>query len=83
MLSQANESHVYRKEWNMAIEHARGMSSKRGFIIPVLIDDVDLYDDVLDLPDGLKAHNALSLSLGCTIEDIAQGILNRVNELAK
>lgn len=83
MLSQANESHVYRKEWNMAIEHARGMSSKRGFIIPVLVDDIDLYDDVLDLPDGLKAHNALSLSQEYTIEDIAQGILNRVNELAK
>lgn len=83
MLSQVHESHVYRKEWNMAIEHARGMGSKRGFIIPVLLDDVDLYDDMLDLPDALKAHNAISLTTECTMADIARNILDRVNDLAK
>ena len=83
MLSQVNESHVYRKEWNMAIEHSRGMGSKRGFIIPVLLDDVDLYDESLDLPNELKVHNALSLSENCSIADIAQSVLDRVNELAK
>lgn len=83
MLSQVNESHVYRKEWNMAIEHSRGMGSKRGFIIPVLLDDVDLYDESLDLPNELKTHNALSLSGSCTVADIAQSVLDRVNGLAK
>lgn len=83
MLSQVNESHVYRKEWNMAIEHSRGMGSKRGFIIPVLLDDVDLYDESLDLPNELKTHNALSLSESCTMADIAQCVLDRVNGLAK
>lgn len=83
MLSQVNESHVYRKEWNMAIEHSRGMGSKRGFIIPVLLDDVDLYDESLDLPNELKTHNALSLSESCTMADIAQSVLDRVNGLAK
>lgn len=83
MILQANESHVYRKEWNMAIEHTRGMGSKRGFIIPVILDDVDMYDDVLDLPDALKSHNAISLISDFTMVDLAQVVLNRVNDLAK
>ncbi len=83
MLSQVNESHVYRKEWNMAIEHSRGMGGKRGFIIPVLIDDVDLYDETLDLPAELQTHNAVSLTPDFTMNDIAQCVLDRVNDLAK
>lgn len=83
MLTQVNDSRVYRKEWNMAIEHAKGMGSRRGFIIPVLLDNVDLYDDKLDLPERLKVHNAISLSSENTMADIAQSILERVNDLAR
>lgn len=81
--SQVNESHVYRKEWNMAIEHAKGMGGKRGFIIPVCIDDIDLYNNNLDLPDGLKSHNALSVKGDIPFSVAADCILERVNSLAK
>lgn len=81
--SQVFESHVYRKEWNMAIEHAKGMGSKRGFIIPVCADNIDLYDNDLDLPDGLKSHNALYINDKADLSEIASKIMDRVNDLAR
>ena len=81
--SQVYESHVYRKEWNMAIEHAKGMGSKRGFIIPICIDNIDLYENSLDLPDSLKSHNALYIKENDDLSDIASNIMDRVNGLAK
>lgn len=62
MKEQVNDSKVYRKEWNIAIDHARGMSPGRGFIIPICIGEVDmLYKDELDIPMELVAHNATTL----------------------
>lgn len=83
MISQANESHVYRKEWNMAIEHAKGMGSKRGFIIPVSINELNIYDSKLDLPEGLTAHNSLCLNCDADYEIVAESILKRINDLSK
>lgn len=83
MKSQAHESHVYRKEWNMAIEHAKGMGSKRGFIIPVSLDGVDINDEGLDLPEGLTCHNAISIIEESDFDNAAKEVLKRINDLSK
>ena len=82
MRAQIHESHVYRKEWNMAIEHANGMATNRGFIIPILLDDINIYDETLGIPEKLKNANAKSIAES-SVDDIAQYMLNRVNDLAK
>jgi hypothetical protein len=83
MISQVNESHVYRKEWNMAIEHAKGMGSRRGFIIPIALDNTNFYDQRLDLPDGLTGHNALTIASDEDYTLVADEILKRINDLSK
>jgi len=83
MKTQVNESHVYRKEWKMAIRHADGMGSRRGFIIPVSLDGIDFYDQNLDLPEGLIGHNALTVGEDENFSSVAVEILKRINELAK
>ena len=85
MKSQTNESHVYRKEWNMAIEYAKGMGSRRGFIIPVELDGIDIHTErkQLDLPDELPGHNALSISSDTDYMFVANEILKRINDLSK
>lgn len=82
MKAQIHESHVYRKEWNMAIEHASGMATNRGFIVPILLDDINIYDETLGIPEKLKNANAKSIAES-SVDDIAQYMLNRVNDLAK
>lgn len=85
MKSQTNESHVYRREWNMAIECAKGMGSRRGFIIPVALDGIDIHAErkQLDLPDELPGHNALSISSETDYMSVANEILKRINNLSK
>lgn len=85
MKNQINESHVYRKEWNIAIEHSKGMGSRRGFIIPVTLEGVDIYVDrkELDLPDELHGHNALTIKSPEDYDSIACEVLKRINELTK
>lgn len=96
MKNQVNDSKVYRKEWNIAIEHAKGMGPNRGFIIPVCIGDESLmYGSDLDLPVELTSHNAARLqeeqesgrSLNISMEEdyntIAERILKRLNGLVK
>ncbi|MGM9842441.1 MAG: toll/interleukin-1 receptor domain-containing protein [Candidatus Limisoma sp.] len=83
MKSQTLESHVYRKEWNIAIEHARGMGARRGFIIPMATDGVDLYDPALDLPDELTAHHALTISSDADYDMVSETINQRICELYK
>lgn len=85
MKEQTTESHVYRKEWNMAIDHAKGMGSRRGFIIPVALDNIDIYRDrkKLDLPNQLTGHNAMKISSDDDYVLVANKILHRINELSK
>lgn len=85
MKSQTTESHVYRKEWNMAIDHSKGMGSRRGFIVPVVLDGIDIHAErkVLDLPDELPEHNALSISTNDDYSYVSAEILKRINSLAK
>ena len=83
MEAQIYESHVYRKEWNMAIEHASGMTPNRGFIVPILLDDIDVYDTTLGIPAQLRDRHAQKSLSQYSMEEIAQDILNRVNDLAK
>lgn len=85
MKSQTKESHVYRKEWNMAIEYAKGMGSRRGFIIPVALDGIDIHAErkQMDLPDELPGHNALSISSEADYLSVAGEVLKRINDLSK
>lgn len=81
MKAQIHESHVYRKEWNMAIEHASGMTPNRGFIVPILLDDININDATLGIPKIIRDANAKSIA-EYSVDDIAQYMLNRVNDLA-
>lgn len=83
MISQVNESHVYRKEWNMAIEHSKGMGSRRGFIIPVALGTTNFYDSRLDLPEGLTGLNALLIASNEDYTLVANEVLKRINDLSK
>lgn len=83
MIGQVYESHVYRKEWNMAIDRASGMGSSRGFIIPIALDKTNFYDPRLDLPEGLTGHNALTIASDDDYAMVAEEILKRINDLSK
>lgn len=85
MRSQTMESHVYRKEWNMAIDHSKGMGSRRGFIIPVALDgiNIDTERKTLDLPSELLGHNALSVITSEDYISVANELLKRINDLSK
>lgn len=58
MANDIKDSRVYRKEWNMARDHVSGMSEKRRFILPICMDNVDLYNNSLELPEHITRCHA-------------------------
>jgi hypothetical protein len=59
------------------------MGSRRGFIIPIALDNTNFYDQRLDLPDGLTGHNALTIASDEDYTLVADEILKRINDLSK
>lgn len=76
---EAKEFHVYRQEWDYAIERASGFG--REFIIPVCQRGFDLYDENLKLPPRLKSHNACFYGSDTDFDAIAKDILEKINNL--
>lgn len=73
---EKDESHVYRNEWDTAIEVAISMG--RTYIIPLAENGFDFYK--APLPERLRQHNAIFFSRGGSLEDVANKIIHKMNE---
>lgn len=57
---EANENHVYRDEWEIALANRLSNSTKK-YLLPICLENVDLYKDSrLNLPTELGRIQALS-----------------------
>ena len=72
---EKKDSHVYRNEWDTAIEWAKGMG--RTYIIPVASDDFDFYKAVI--PERMQQHNAIFYTEKEDLEVVAEKIVHKMN----
>lgn len=73
---EKRESHVYRNEWDTAIEHAISMG--RTYIIPLADSNFDFYKAAI--PERMQQHNAIFYSGEEGIEVIAEKIIHKMNQ---
>ena len=73
---EKNESHVYRNEWDLAIEVAISMG--RTFIIPLAEEGFDFYN--ASIPEKLQHHNAIFYSQGNDFNLITEKIIHKMNQ---
>ena len=73
---EKGESHVYRNEWDTAIEVAISMG--RTYIIPLAFKGFDFYRAAI--PDKMQQHNAIFFSAEDNIESISEKIIHKMNE---
>lgn len=73
---EKRESHVYRNEWDTAIEVAISMG--RTYIIPLADSNFDFYKAAI--PDRMQQHNAIFYSGEEGIEVIAEKIIHKMNQ---
>lgn len=73
---EKRESHVYRNEWDTAIEVAISMG--RTYIIPLADSNFDFYKAAI--PERMQQHNAIFYSGEEGIEVIAEKIIHRMNQ---
>ena len=73
---EKGESHVYRNEWDQAIEVAISMG--RTYIIPLAEKDFDFYNAAI--PEKLQRHNALFFSKEESMEAIVEKITHKMNQ---
>jgi hypothetical protein len=73
---EKNDPHVYRNEWDMAIQVAISMG--RTYIIPLSEEGFDFYK--ASIPGRMQQHNAISYSGIDSIESIAEKIIHKMNQ---
>ena len=73
---EKGESHVYRNEWEWAIEVAISMG--RTYIIPLSEDGFDFYKAAI--PDKLQQHNAIFYQNDDDFETVANKIIHKMNQ---
>lgn len=73
---EKRESHVYRNEWDTAIEVAISMG--RTYIIPLADSNFDFYKAAI--PERMQQHNAIFYSGEEGIEVIADKIIHKMNQ---
>ena len=76
IVKEKGESHVYRNEWDQAIEVAISMG--RTYIIPLAEKDFDFYNAAI--PEKLQRHNALFFSKEESMEAIVEKITHKMNQ---
>ena len=74
--TEKNESHVYRLEWDDAINMARTMG--RTFIIPVSEMGFNFYNAAI--PERLQQYNAIIYKAGEDMSDVAEQIIHTMNQ---
>ena len=55
---QADEEHVYRLEWEWAIEHKKLISESIAYIVPLTEQSFDMYNQTAGIPEEIQVHNA-------------------------
>lgn len=73
---EKNDSHVYRNEWDVAIEV--GISMGRTYIIPLAEEGFDFYKSAI--PERMQRHNAITFRRDEGIEAVAEKIVHKMNE---
>lgn len=76
VLREKDESHVYRNEWDTAVQVAISMG--RTFIIPVSEDGFDFYRAAI--PEKMQQHNALFYNPADSVEEITERIIHKMNQ---
>jgi hypothetical protein len=76
IVKEKADSHVYRNEWNTAIEVAISMG--RTYIIPLAEEGFDFYKAAI--PDKMQQHNAIFFSKDEGVETVAEKIIHKMNE---
>ena len=69
---EKDDPHVYRNEWDQAIEVAISMG--RTYIIPLAEEGFDFYRAAI--PDKMQQHNAIFFSHDDGIKDVAEKIIH-------
>lgn len=73
---EKRESHVYRNEWDTAIEVAISMG--RTYIIPLADNNFDFYKAAI--PERMQQHNAIFYSTEDGVEIVAEKIIHKMNQ---
>lgn len=73
---EKGDSHVYRNEWDTAIEVAISMG--RTYIIPLAEQGFDFYKAAI--PEKMQQHNAIFFSAEESIESVSEKIIHKMNE---
>lgn len=73
---ERKESHVYRNEWDIAIDIAISMG--RTYIIPFADRNFDFYRSAI--PERLQQHNAIFYSEEDGIEAVVEKIIHKMNQ---
>lgn len=82
IVSEKMEAHVYRKEWNCAIDCERGMGASRTFIFPIHEEGVDFYQ--ADIPEEMQRHHSISYHSSDTeFPALLEGIRTQLAKLQK
>lgn len=76
VIKERNEAHVYRHEWEKAIENAIGMG--RTYIIPVAENEFDFYG--ARIPERLQQHNAIFFAKDGDLSDVVSKIVKTMNQ---
>ena len=73
---EKGESHVYRNEWDQAIEVAISMG--RTYIIPLAEEGFDFYRAAI--PEKMQQHNAIFFSKDEGMAVVAEKIIHKMNQ---
>ena len=73
---EKDDSHVYRNEWDLAIDIATSMG--RTYIIPLANKDFDFYKAAI--PEKLQQYNAIFYSDDEDIDQLAEKIIHKINQ---
>lgn len=76
IINERNDSHVYRVEWDTAIDVATSMG--RTYIIPLAFEDFDFYN--ARIPERIQRHNAVIFNNNTDWNEIAKQILHVMNQ---
>ena len=73
---EKDDPHVYRNEWDQAIEVAISMG--RTYMIPLAEEGFDFYRAAI--PDKMQQHNAIFFSHDDGIKAVAEKIIHKMNQ---
>ena len=76
IVQQVGQSHVYRLEWNEAIQVATSMG--RTYLLPVCQQEFDFYGG--RIPDKLQQYNAIEFDNIDDMEKVADRIVDAINK---